>query len=92
MPQAVWKQPSTRSPTAARSTSGPAAIDRPDELVADREAALDRDAAVVDVQVGSADAGRLHADDRVVGGAQLGVRALLDRDLAGSLEGDGMHG
>src|SRR5205823_1643361 len=66
-------------------------LDRPDELVADREAGLDLHAAVVDVQVRAADPGRLDADDRVVGRGQLGVGALLDRDAARLLEGDGAH-
>ena len=35
--------------------------------------------------------GRLHPDDRVGRVDQLGVRALLDCDDAGSLEGDGSH-
>ena len=66
-------------------------LDRADELVADREAGFDRDAAVVDVQVRAADAGGLDADDRVVGRGELGVRALLDRDATRLLEGDGEH-
>ena len=55
-----------------------------DELVADREAGLDRHAAVVDVEVGAADAARLDLDDRLVGGRQLGIGLLLDPDLAGA--------
>ena len=64
---------------------------RADELVADREARLDRDPAVVDVEVGAADPARLDPDQRLVGGADLGIGLLLDPDLAGRLEGDGAH-
>ena len=64
---------------------------RPDVLVADREAGLDLHAAVVDVQVRAAHAGRLDGDDRVVGGQQLGLGPLLEADLAGGLERDGEH-
>jgi hypothetical protein len=46
---------------------------------------------VEDVQVAAADAGGLDADDRVAGVLQLGVRALVDADLAGRLEGDRTH-
>ena len=64
---------------------------RADELVADREALLDRHPAVEDVKVGAADPARLDADERVVGRPQLGLGLLLDPDLAGRLEGDGAH-
>ena len=87
----MWKQPSTRSPTATRSTLVPDREHGADELVADREARLDRHPAVVDVEVGAADAARLDPDQRLVGGADLGVGLLLDPDLARSLEGDGAH-
>ncbi len=90
-PQAVWKQPSTRSPTATRVTASPAATHRADVLVPDREAGLDLDAAVVDVQVRAAHAGRLDAHDRVAGVEQLGLGTVLDADDAGGLEGDGAH-
>jgi hypothetical protein len=65
--------------------------DRADVLVADREARRDLNPAVVDMEVGAADAARLDADDRIAGLDDLGVGALLDRDLAGGLEGDGSH-
>ena len=65
--------------------------DGADVLVADGEARLDGDAAVEDVQVAAAHAGGLDADDRVVGGLQLGVRALVDAHLARRLEGDRVH-
>ena len=55
---------------------------RADELVADREARLDRHPAVVDVEVGAADPARLDPDQRLVGGADLGIGLLLDPDLA----------
>ncbi len=64
---------------------------RADELVADREAGLDRDAAVVDVKIRAADAARLDPDDRVLGMLQLGLGDLLHEHLARSLEGDGAH-
>src|SRR4029077_17617337 len=64
----------------------------PDVLVADREARLDRDPAVVDVQVRPADARRLDADDRVGRRLDLGIRLLGEGDLAGRLEGHGVHG
>jgi hypothetical protein len=60
--------------------------------VPEREALLDLHAPVVDVQVGAADAGRVDANDRVVGRERLGVRPLLDLDPARLLEGDGSHG
>ena len=63
----------------------------PHVLVADHEAGLDRDAAVVDVEVGAADPGRLDPDHDVVGGGGLGLRALVDPNLAGGLEGDRAH-
>ena len=88
-PQAVWKQPSTRSPTSTFVTASPAAITVADELVADHEAGLDLHAAVVDVEVRAADAGRLDLHDRVVGREQLGLGPLFDPHLAGRLEGDG---
>ena len=66
--------------------------DGPDELVPEREARLDHDPAVVDVQIGAADAGRLDAHDGVVALEQLRLGALLDPDLAGRLEGHGLHG
>ncbi len=62
-----------------------------DVLVADREAGLDLHAAVVDVQVRAAHAGRLDAYDRVLRVEQLGVRAILDADDARGLECDGAH-
>ena len=65
--------------------------DRADELVPEREAGLDLNAPVVDVQVGPAYARGLHAHDRVVALEQLGLGALLHLDLAGGLECDGLH-
>ena len=61
-------------------------------LVADHEARLDRDPAVVDVEVGAADSRRLDPDHGIVGGRGLGLRALLHPYLAGGLEGDRPHG
>ena len=90
-PQAVTKQPITRSPTASSRDVVAGGDDRADELVADREARLDGDAAVVDVQVRAADAGRLDADDASSGSIELRLGLLLDPDLAGRLEGDGAH-
>ena len=57
---------------------------RADELVADREARLDRHPAVVDVEVGAADAARLDADDRVVGGASSGSGFSSIRTCSGA--------
>ncbi len=65
--------------------------DGADVLVPDREARLDLDPPVVDVQVRPAHAARLDADDRVVGGDQLGLGDILYTDVAGRLEGDGAH-
>ena len=65
--------------------------DRADELVADREALLDRDAAVEDVQVRAADAARLDLHDRVVGTLDLRLGDLLHANLAWGLKGDGAH-
>ena len=53
--------------------------DRAHELVPEREAGLDRHAAVVDVQVRAADAGGLDAHDGVVALEQLGLRAAPRR-------------
>ena len=53
-------------------------------LVADHEAGLDRDAAVVDVEVGAADPGRLDSNHGVVGGDRLGLRALVTRTSPGA--------
>ena len=53
-----------------------------DELVADREARLDRHPPVEDVQIRPADPARLDPHHRVVGGDDLGVGLLLDPDLA----------
>ena len=91
LPQAVWKQPSTRSPTRHARDRVAGRDDRADVLVADREARLDLHAAVEDVQVRAAHARRLDPDDRVVGVEQLGLGAILDADHAGGLEGDGSH-
>ena len=65
--------------------------DRADVLVADREAGLDLDAPVVDVQVRAAHAAELDPHDRVGRGLRLGLGALLERDDAGGLEGDRTH-
>jgi hypothetical protein len=65
--------------------------DGADELVSEREAGLDHDAPVVDVQVGTADAGCFDADDRVVALEQLGLGALLHLDLARGLKCHGLH-
>ena len=62
-----------------------------DELVPDREPLLDRDAAVVDVQVRAADPARGDLHDHVVGMLQLRLGHVLDRDLSGRLERDGAH-
>ena len=64
---------------------------RADELVPDREAGLDRDPAVVDVEVGAADAARLDPEQDLVGGADLGIGLLVDPDLVRCLEGDRAH-
>ena len=92
-PQAVWKQPEHAVADVARCvTASPAAITVADELVADHEAGLDLHAAVVDVQVRAADAGRLDAHDRVVGREQAPARAApRSRTSPGRLEGDGAH-
>ena len=66
--------------------------DRADELVADREARLDLDAPVVDVQVRPAHAGRLDPHDRVVALEQLGLGPLVHPHLARRLESHGLHG
>jgi hypothetical protein len=66
--------------------------DGPDVLVPDHEPRLDRDPAVEDVEVRAADAGRLDSHHRVGGRRRLGIRPLLDADLAGSLEGHRAHG
>ena len=62
-----------------------------DELVADREAGLDADAAVVDVEVRPADPGRLDADDRVGRTLELRLGLVVDPDLPGRLERDRAH-
>ena len=65
--------------------------DRADVLVSDREAGLDLDAPVVDVQVRAAHAAELDPHHRVGGGLRLGLGALLERDDARGLEGDRTH-
>ena len=60
-------------------------------LVPDGEPGLDRDPAVIDVKVGSADAGGVDPKDGVAGILQLGIRLLVDPDLARRLEGDRSH-
>ena len=55
------------------------------------EALLDRDPAVVDVEVGAAHAARLDPDDRLVGRAQLGLGHVVDPHLSGALEGHRPH-
>ena len=64
---------------------------RPDVLVADRRPRLDRHAAVVDVEVGAADAGRLDPDDRLVGVLEPWLGSLLDPHLARRLESHRPH-
>jgi hypothetical protein len=64
---------------------------RADELVPDREAGLDRDLAMEDVEVGAADPARLHPNQRVIARRQLGSRLLVDLDLPGGMERDGAH-
>jgi hypothetical protein len=61
-------------------------LDDADVLVADRRAGVHRVAPVVDVQVRTADAGCGDADDRVVGGYELGLGHVVEADLLGPLE------
>src|SRR3954470_5230693 len=63
-----------------------------DVLVPEGEAGLDLDSAVVEMEVGAADAGRLDPDDRLVGCRQLGIGLLVDPDLARGLKGHCAHG
>jgi len=65
--------------------------DRPDVLVPDREAGLDLDTPVVDVQIRAAHAGRLDPHDGIAGLQRLGLGALLDGHDPGRLEGDRAH-
>ena len=65
--------------------------DGADELVAEREAGLDLDPPVVDVQVRAADAGGLDPDDGIVALEQLGLRPLLESHLARGLKSDRLH-
>ncbi len=92
VPQAEQKQPEHAVALGRLGDRLARGDDRPHELVTEREAGLDLDAAVVDVQVGAADAGGLDANDRVVALDQLGLRPLLQPDLAGRLECDCLHG
>ena len=64
---------------------------RADELVPEREARLDLHPPVVDVEVGAAHAGGLHAHNRVVALEQLGLGSVLHLNLAGRLESHGLH-
>jgi hypothetical protein len=63
-----------------------------DELVADGEARLDLDAAVVDVEVRAADPAGLDGHDRVVAALERGLGAFVHADLVRGLEGDRSHG
>ncbi len=62
-----------------------------DELVTEREPLLDLDTPVVDVQVGAAHAGGLHAHNGVVSLEQLRLRPLLHLHLARRLKRDRLH-
>ena len=88
----MWKQPEDAVADADPRHALAGREDRADELVADGEAGLDPDAAMVDVEIRAADPGRLDLHDRVVAGLGLGLGAVLDADIAGGLEGDGTHG
>ncbi len=59
--------------------------------MAEREARLDLDAPVVDVQVRAANATSLDPHDRVARAQQLGLGDILHRDPAGLLERDRAH-
>jgi hypothetical protein len=65
--------------------------DRADVLVAEREALLDRDPPVVDVEVRAANAACLDPDDRLVCRAELGLRHVVDTHLARPLKGHRSH-
>jgi hypothetical protein len=65
--------------------------DRPHVLVPEREAGLDLDPPVIEVEVGAADAGRLDPHDRLVRRAHVGVGLLLYPHLFRRLECHSAH-
>src|SRR5436190_20567731 len=66
----------------------PRALDGADELVADGKARHHLHSAVVDVEVGPADAAGQHRHARVVAAWQLGSGALTHQHMAGRQAGD----
>ena len=61
-------------------------------LVADHEAGLDSHPTVVDVEIGTADPGRVHANHHVIRGLELRIRTLLQAHVACRLKGHRTHG
>jgi hypothetical protein len=59
---------------------------RPHILVADREARLDVEAAVIDVKVRAADPGGVDPQDSVTRRLDLRNRPILDPDITGTLD------
>jgi len=82
----------TRSPCLIEVTAAPTSWTIPEVLVAEHDARLGGRAALVHVQVRTADGAGGDADDDVVGMLDPRVLDVLDRDLERPLVDDSLHG
>ena len=92
-PQEMLNGITTRSPLARLRDLGADLLDDPHRLVAEDVAlAHERAEDLVEVQVGTADAGRRDADDRVGRLLDGRVGDGVDADVALAVPGDSSHG
>ena len=66
-------------------------LDHADAFMAEHEAGLDGERAVIEVQVGAADAGARDSHERVGGSFECGVVDALDAHVVGSVEDCSFH-
>ena len=67
-------------------------LDHADAFMAEHEAGLDGKSAVIEVEVGAADAGAGDSHERVGGSLERGVVDALDAHVVGSVEDCSSHG
>ena len=66
-------------------------FDHADAFMAEHEAGLDGQSAVIEVEVGAADAGASDAHEGVGGSFERGVVDALDADIVGAVEDSSFH-